>query len=516
MNLSTTHFLLDVGGKEIIPQDHSSAEGDGRRIHTARVRTFLSTGSTYSLPCAGDADQTVLMERSLHGDQHPLALNLSENDGVTGLLLANPAVWRARVVEDLLIESASTCVRRRSLQVAPLRAMLGSCVSPHAHEAIISLPVARMPKGPLGGFSISGPRGAAMVLPRLEIAERELSYLASLAQRAGVLIDDALREPLIEILSFADEWIGMGSPDDASKYLAPYIEAPSLGAVLERLAGVDQEASRILSPRRAPTKYVRATEKPSLVVPRLLGSGFAPELDTAVKALESYAALLTNVESLAESSDVAAELLESLSDYGSHYDLVAAMTVPLDEAFVVKYEERRPLILGNWTNRGSQTVEAADALSNHIAVRVSDPNVRLRASRLAVHGHRSADPAYEPATHADTQTTTWYGHEPGREVRVDVEFSVRLLPRLLVVPTAVAVLNALIAVALVIEGVTDLATLAIVTSPAALAASLLTTREPSTLGSRLRRLSTVLLGASLILLIATATCLFAYGQLSDC
>lgn len=84
------------------------------------------------------------------------------------------------------------------------------------------------------------------------------------------------------------------------------------------------------------------------------------------------------------------------------------------------------------------------------------------------------------------------------------------------VPSAVAALNVLIALALVIEGVTDLATLAIVTSPAALAASLLTTREPSTLGSRLRRLSTVLLGASLILLIATATCLFAYGQLSDC
>jgi len=465
---------------------------------------------------AATASHTLFMEAEIYDNHRASTPNLSETDDVTGLLLANPEVWRARAVEDILVISASACSIRRSLQVAPLRNLLGDHVSPNAHMALISLPIIRMPKGPLNSFSITGPRGAAMVLPRLEIAERELSYLSYLAKNTAIQIDDALREPLIEILSFADEWIDSSSPDDAREHLARVIEAPRYEEALERIKKVDRVASRVLSSRRAPTEYVRATEKPSLIVPRLFGSEFAREPDDAVKALESYADLLTTAEARAASNEYAAEFLDSLADYGSHYDLVAAMSVPLDEAFVVKYEERRPLKLEPWTNRGTQTVESADALSNHIAVRVSDPNVRLRVCGLTPHGQATADVAYEPASYSDGQTTTWYGHEPGREVRVDVTFSVRLLPRLFMVPTAVTVLNLLIAVGLVIERVTELNTLAIVTSPTALAVSLLTTREPSTLGSRLRRLSTALLGTSLIVLIATATWLFAYGQLSDC
>lgn len=442
--------------------------------------------------------------------------NLSETDDVTGFLLANPAVWRARAVEDILIESASTCVRRRSLQVAPLRAMLGKRVSEGDREVTIALPVARMPKGPLSGFSIAGPHGPALVLPRREIAERELSYLASLAQRVGVNIEAPRRAVLIEVLGFTDEWIHREGREDTVAHLASTLAGLPGDTTLERLRSLDFDATRVLSARRAASPRIRATETPSLILANLMASGLASNEDEAVAALESYTALLASMEALALGghSEIAGEFLDNLADYGSHYELIAALSVPLDQAFVVKYEERRSLALEMGTNRGVQTVESADAVSNHIAVRVVDPNVRLGTCRLGIHGQRAADAAYEPVSHSDTQSTAWYGHEPGREVRVDVEFTVRLLPRLLVVPTAVATLNALIAAAFLIEGVTDLATLAIVTSPAALAASLLTTREPSTLGSRLRRLNTVLLGTSLILLIATATALFTYGQLS--
>ena len=48
-------------------------------------------------------------------------LDLSENEQVTVALLANPLDWRVRVVEEITIDAATTCLRRRSLQVAPIR-----------------------------------------------------------------------------------------------------------------------------------------------------------------------------------------------------------------------------------------------------------------------------------------------------------------------------------------------------------------------------------------------------------
>src|SRR5690242_13133089 len=44
-------------------------------------------------------------------------LDLSENEQVTVTLLANPLDWRVRVVEEITLDAAATCLRRRSLQV---------------------------------------------------------------------------------------------------------------------------------------------------------------------------------------------------------------------------------------------------------------------------------------------------------------------------------------------------------------------------------------------------------------
>ncbi len=198
----------------------------------------------------------------------------------------------------------------------------------------------------------------------------------------------------------------------------------------------------------------------------------------------------------------AAELLTVLADYGRNYDMIVVAKVPLDEPFLIKYSERRALA---WRgNRTQQDLIISDALSNHVVLSVDDPNVRITRPRATAASGDSD--AFGTFTHRrGGQTYAIYAHGEDREYRAGLQFHVAPLLRLQFVIYVVAAVLVLLALAVVHEAPRRLQDLALIIGPSALAASVLLNREPSTLGSHLRRRSTIVLAGALLLLLAAGT-----------
>ena len=439
------------------------------------------------------------------------AVDLVDNEQATVNLLASPLDWRVRVVEEITVDAATTCLRRRSLQVAPLREHLGVEISADATHALVALYVAPIARGPLLDFDVSGPDGDAWLLPRVEIADREALLLRSIARACGVEVDDELGGLLAAVCGFTGELL----TDLQSVTLKDYLEA-GLGRslpdhALEQWKTVGEACREVLRPRLDVFRGYSAPENPALVLPELFADGTLDSDQAASALLAKYSALVTTLSRQARGPDLnaAGEFLDVLADYGNSYDLIVAMKVPLDEPFLVKYSERRSLPL-TVRNIASQELVVADARTNHVTLKVSDPNLRIASFEALTPG--SADFAFGAfQARGDAQSRAFYAHDPDRTYRIRLSFRLALLRRLQVVPYVVSLLIALLCAALIVEQATDLQTLAIVAGPSALAASVLLAREPSTLGSRLRRASTVCVVLALLGMIGTSTVLFISG-----
>ncbi|MDC8973169.1 hypothetical protein [Mycobacterium marinum] len=441
--------------------------------------------------------------------------NLIDERGATVALIADPLEWRIRVVEEITVDAATHCLRRRSLQVAPLRALLAPFVTYNDSEALLALNIAPMPRGPLLDFSVTGPLGDAWLLPRLEIAEREAQYLARVAKHAGVPLNVDQQRLLTEILGFPESLLSGSDPTDLEDYLEKaFGRRVSEGAIQDwRAIGIS--CKRILRPHLDEFKGYSVCENPALALPTLFGYDDLDET-RATHYLRDYLRMLRNLKLTAvagDKPDAATEFLEALADYGNYYDLIAGMKVPLDEPFLVKYSERRSFSIGSLTNRSSQDLIVRDARSNHVTFKISDPSVRIVEFNAFKPGNDAL--AYGSfLARDDEQTKSFYAHGADRDYRVRLVYRLALLRRLQLVPYLSAVLILLLAIVLVLQPTRDLKTLALVVGPVALAASILVAREPSTLGSRLRLASTLLLGSAVVVLMSAAVVSYVYATLS--
>ncbi|PZF63079.1 hypothetical protein DEI81_09085 [Curtobacterium sp. MCBD17_013] len=230
----------------------------------------------------------------------------------------------------------------------------------------------------------------------------------------------------------------------------------------------------------------------------------------ATTVLEEYRGLILAADSAA--TPEAEVFLEALADYGNYYDLIAAMRIPLDEPFMVKYSERRDLKL-SWPRReGRQELVIADAQSNHATFKVTDPNVRISVFQaVQMTSDEFAVGAFQ--SRKDQQSRAIYAHDPDRDFRIRFRFQLGLLRRLQTIPYVATALLVLLSLALLHEKPEQLRDLALIVGPAALAASVLLVREPSTLGSRLRLTSSLLLAIALGVLVLVATFLYVRGLL---
>jgi hypothetical protein len=432
---------------------------------------------------------------------------LVEDVDVTVRLLADPLLWRVRAVDELLVDAGASFRRRRSLHCLPLRDFLP--VPPEATSAFIAIPLSSMPRGPLLDFDVEGPAGNAWLLPRSQIAKREAAYLAALVQSAGGHVTDLLTAFFESLVGFADGY--RLDADGRQKAIPAFLEdglghplSASATAEVERLSHVSW---MMLRPRSDHPRTSTAPEISALGIPGMLNSGAAVHLDEAIDALRQYTSTVVEMSRRAqlEHSAEADVFLDVLADYGHNYELTVATKVPVDEPFTLKFQERRDLKLTRWRNRGQIPLLIADAQTNHVTFRVDDANVRVAdcALRTANGTGKPAFGAFVPRQ--DSQTQSFYCYDDDRDYRAILDFRLSMLVRLMVVPYLVALLTAILAVALVAMDVSGVRDVALVATPATIAAGVLGVRESTTLGSRLRLLNSAVVALALALLVLAAT-----------
>lgn len=369
-----------------------------------------------------------------------------------------------------------------------------------------------MQRGPLIDFTIEGPDGPAFLLPRRDIAVRQASFLQSLASEVGPTPDERMTEVLEVLVGFP---VPPGSDARTARAVADFVADGTNWQVTESIASawlsLSARARRVLDGRAVepPLSFPSAVHSPHLAIPDMLTRGIVSDVAEAATVLSDYVELL---EQHARSSSALApnshdDFLNSLADYGSHYELMAAMTVPLRRPFLIKYTERREVTYSRWRSRAFQRVVVADAITNHVSLSVHDPSTRLvdvtamdpiegRAAYATVTAHKSPD------------THTFYAYGDDRAYQVDYKFRLKTLRRLQFVPLLAAGVLFLLGTALWFERVQDLSALAVIVGPASLAASVLLVRDPSSIGSRVRLLASTALALALLYLLAIAAGLY--------
>lgn len=451
--------------------------------------------------------------------------DLSADTALTTALIARPLDWRVRIVERLEIDTATSGRRSRSLQSLPLRTVLPPSTAEAAHDArtaLVVLNVASVPRGALLDLDVSGPGGAAaFLLPRAEIASRECDYLLALTTDAGLNgTNEDLRHLLEAVLGYTSTGWNLSDPEDLANFAVSYLEdgfgqQPLPEPVVARRLDLDRQIAPILAEFADPGIGLSPTEHPLLALPffaNTLDYGSSDWHNRIEQVLMDYLSLIkAATEAVGRNPQSAAhDLLSSLADYGRNYDMLVATTVPLDEPFLVKYSERRAL---SWShNQTQQDLVISDALSNHVVLAVDDPNVRITAVKARTAG-RDADAFGAFTTRQSKQTYAVYAHDPDRDYRVTLEFTLAPLRRLQFVIYTTTVLVVLLAAAVAVEHPSQLRDLALIIGPSALAASVLLNREPSTLGSHLRRRSTAALGLALVLLLLAGTASYLIPRL---
>ncbi|WP_167323736.1 hypothetical protein [Rhodococcoides kroppenstedtii] len=373
-------------------------------------------------------------------------------------------------------------------------------------HAVVGLPIAPFPRGPLLDFDIDGPSGPASLLPRAETATREALYLEGLATQLGVTVTESVRALLVEVLGWAD-----AETNHADLFDDPVLDSVGPAARREWLR-VSADCGRMLGPYVAALGETAVTN-PAVAMSALARMGFWQSESEGSAMLAGYRDLVRVATQTAFGRDdrapIAGEFLAALGDYADTYDLMAAVRIPLDEPFVVKCSERRDLRLDSRRNTGHQDLVIADARSNHVTVTVRDPNVRIsRADAFRAGDSELA--VGTSVTRRNDQFVAFYSHDPNRDYRVRVDLRLALLRRLELVPFFAAGSVVLLSLALMATPDLDLRTLALLGGPAALAASVLVGREQSTLGSRLRVRSTVVLCVALAVLTVTVVYLYSF------
>lgn len=438
----------------------------------------------------------------------------------TTRLLALPLEWRTRAVERLEFDAAGYLLRRRSLQIAPLRQLVADLLPSEDGPdgpVVVALPLALMPKGPLLDVDIRGPQGDAVLLPRQEAAVHELSYVRHLAALAAHSLNPRVALVAQALLEHTGV-VRLPEPDADSRVIARYLHQHDLDvgrAVARRLATCTRRAEQALQPwSGGPLDTVSTTASPYLAVPVLLRDAGLPDLPAAVRHVEEYAEVLDDLATaaLAQASPTAAQdLLSVLSDYGRHFEMVVHVELDLDRDCLLRLRHRAAFRLSALRHRARVDAVMADCLSNHVSLRVDDAGTRLVVEHVLNAGTGSpacfgpGSPASEVVSGSGgEQINSYYVFENDRDFRVAFLVRLSVLRRTQAVHVLLVTLLVLLVAALTARAPQNFATLAVAAGPVGVTASVLLLRESSTLGSRLRRtLTSALLLALAALLVVS-------------
>ncbi|MFD9030115.1 hypothetical protein ACFVZW_02945 [Streptomyces sp. NPDC059567] len=498
-------------------------------------------------------------------------------------LLSDLPAWRLRAVERIRLSSALWSERDREIHVRPLmsalaerkvlkgrtkqvRALKSTLKAPPAwnvsgegDSATLILPITDMPRIPLLDLHITVAGQDVYRIPLDESARIQAKYLSYLARCAKLTnrmhqLSPSLIDLLTAIFYFpSDPFEEIAKDRDRADAQYDYLMERREDFPFEGMDDAYPQwkliADKIsaLATRYVLPDYVSSSEHPLIALPY-----FCRELK--IRSEKRYGAL--KLEVVTGLLDELYSLLEKASDppagasreeegaldrfastyfgYGLRWMAFARCTVPLNEPFTITVRQKRavyfsktrdvrPPIKSFLDKTAWTTISFADAETNHVSIRVSDPAVRLLTNPevedekgVSLAGERIDEEAKTFELYLRQSSTR------GRKERILIGTHLRLT-RLHSSMLWLAILITGFGLGLLAwRGVVEFRTpstsgrthglsakdAAVILVPATFAASLLLSRDSSTLSARIKQARQAVLTVELFLLLAMAFFLF--------
>lgn len=496
-----------------------------------------------------------------HGSMGIEGANLRGDEEIVYRLLDKATSWRVRAVERIEYSSSLWVDRTRVIHVAPLREVLGETVSPDFKSAWIRLPVGAFPRLLLFGFEVKIAEREVYRITAHENGKLLAGYLLHTVKRLidairaadgtvsnlqMLLLEKRFHDYLYALCSYeAGEWQGAKSKygeDALVRYLQNEVFSDEEQGWRRRAAvrrviddwGVSLRPVLSAFRDRDPSVLVRSdnpASNPLLVLPSLKANGVIGNSTEATAILRQIVDFLSIVQEWRDSRPeghaihrAAVGVLSALDFIGDHWVAFVDGMVPLDEPFSMKVAEQRGMELprkGNplkWigaaatmrTRNLGPTVVLSDAATNHVSLKIADPNVEFGGTRevpAELEETREKDDLILVYSKGGTRPTV-------KQIRCVIQPTLPLRMIHWVVATIViATIGALIGGLHRFRGELIAAHVALLLTPSTFASALLLSRESSTLSGALAKRLRVFIACLLGGLWLFAICEYLAGNI---
>jgi hypothetical protein len=468
-------------------------------------------------------------------------LDLTDVDEVTTTLLAPPSDFvgvRRRVVDQFTLLSANRAKLARSVNWGPLDGLLTSVVPGTGRidtrgqlppTVSVLLPLSTLPKRALVGFDLSGPGDVAVhLMPYFTSVAIQGNVVTLLAEGVGVPVPPPVRRVVDAISRFrpgklSGNYPRLAPPDVAqarpSRRRHP-MSTEALGAYLKDaadLAAPDSTLRRwsgLVAP--AQDALMAALDEPfdplCSAGTLLLAAGELwrdPDVPVPLSAdgVESYlAAFVAWVTALKAAGPDAEPVLSTVAEYGRRWEALAAVTLDPFRPSLIKMTEERHAILarrppppsratpGWWWRRPTRALALANPValveldpggagSYHVSIGTDDSSIEISHPAVLDLYHRPVERTYVEDVQHNREVYAYYTTDARSPSRARLAVGLSVSPDVSRVTIAILVLMAM-AVGLAAWPV-RLApdAVAVITVPSSFAATILLTRERSSLAA---------------------------------
>ncbi|WP_018504606.1 hypothetical protein [Parafrankia discariae] len=451
-------------------------------------------------------------------------LDLTDVDEVTTMLLAPPAEYaglRRRVVDQFTIVSANRCRLTRSVNWGPLDGLLNSIVPGTGRldtagrlppEVCLLLPISTLPKRALVGFDLAGPGGSdAHLMPYGTSVAIQGNLIALLADAAGCPLPGPARRVVDAISRFRPGRLSGNLPGLVPRRGRPLpLDAVATYLAREADLSVPEVTLRswqaLLEPAQLLLRSVLAEpfDPLSSADTMLLAAGELwrdPDVPTPLEVahIGHYLREFTGwIDELSLAGPAAVPVLSTVAEYGRRWEALAAVTLDPYRPCLIKMSEERRTVLTRrcpvqdesltprqrWlTPVALVDIDPGGPGSYHVSVGTDDTSIELSTPITVDLEHRRIARTYVEDVHQNREVYAFYTTDARRAARAKLVVGLSVSPDVARVTVAILVLMCLTVALSALPFELGADAVAVVAVPSSFAATLLLTRERSSLAA---------------------------------
>ncbi len=480
-------------------------------------------------------------------------IDLADIDEITATLLAPPVEYaglRRRVVDQFTILSANRCLLQRSVNWGPLDPLLTAVAGPRGlltrtggrlpDEVSLLLPISTMPKRALVAFNLLGPGGSdAHLMPYPASITTQGNLIYRLAERIGHPPSESSRFVIDAISRFRPGRFSGNHPGlvprrgvslstrAVCEYLNKEAELGVSEATVRSWAAIVEAAEVILCEALAEPPDLLSSADNLLLAAGELRRDLRVPGDIDVAGIESYLHdFVAWIHVLRAAGAAAVPVLSTVAEYGRRWEALAAVTLDPYRPALIKMQEERRTLLDRWSplRGGDQSLwnwlvnpvalvdlDPGGPGSYHVSVGTDDTSIEIRHSAVIDLYNQPVERMFVEDLQRNREVYAYYTTDARRPARAKLLVGLSVSRDVSRVNLAILILMILTVGLSVLPFRLDTNAVAVVAVPSSFAASLLLTRERSSLAAWVLEPFKLALLVLLVALAVTAGARAAFG-----